>query len=503
MNRIRRQVTTFRTAAVALAMLALLLTAAAQPAQAQTFTSLHTFQGVLGVPVDGAVPQGLVQATNGYLYGTTSLGGAANEGTVFKINTSGVDTTLWSFDVNLVQGDGDGTAPQALMLASDGNFYGATSDDPGGCSGPNGSCGVVYKITQGGAMTVIYHFCAVGQGADFCQDGSTPPAALVQASNGVIYGANQAGGAYGQGTIFKITTGGALTTLHAFCSVEQFENCPDGAPSYSALVQGTDGNLYGTTEFGGSNFFGGTAFRLTQAGVFTTLHTFGSKGDLGTNPTGGLVQGADGNFYGTTVSGGSAGHGTFYKMTPRGLVTTLYSFCFTGVCTDGAMPGALVLATDGNFYGLTVGGGINYGTIFQITPSGTLTTLHTFDGTDGFNGGTLMQDTNGTLYGTTLDGGFDYTTCNGCNGTVFSVSMGLAPFVETLPTSGKVGASIKILGTNLKGATSVSFNGVPATFKVASNSEITATVPTGATTGEVKVATPKNTLNSNVVFRVP
>jgi uncharacterized repeat protein (TIGR03803 family) len=189
-------------------------------------------------------------------------------------------------------------------------------------------------------------------------------------------------------------------------------------------------------------------------------------------------------------------------MTPSGTVTTLYSFCPTGDCVDGTSPNFVILATDGNFYGTTAGGGANLGTIFKITPSGTLTVVHTFDGADGISG-TLMQDTNGMFYGTSVSGGPGYPNCNDCAGTVWSLSMGLAPFVETLPTSGKAGASIKILGTNLKGATSVSFNGVPATFKVASNSEITATVPDGATTGEVTVRTAKSSLQSNVVFRVP
>src|SRR5208337_2249320 len=162
----------------------------------------------------------------------------------------------------------------------------------------------------------------------------------------------------------------------------------------------------------------------------------------------------------------------------------------------------IYLATDGNFYGIAWDGGANQqGTIFQITPSGTLTTLHNFDGTDGSGpggGGTLIQDTNGTFYGTMQE------SLGGGVGTIFSLDTGLGPFVETLPTFGKVKAGVKILGTDLTGATSVTFNGTTATFKVASSSEITTNVPEGATTGVVKVVTAGGTtLNSNTVFQVP
>jgi uncharacterized repeat protein (TIGR03803 family) len=189
-------------------------------------------------------------------------------------------------------------------------------------------------------------------------------------------------------------------------------------------------------------------------------------------------------------------------------VTTLYNFCTLNHCTDGSGPANLYLATDGNFYGIAWNGGANaQGTIFQFTPSGTLTTLHSFDGTDGSGpngGGMLMQDTNGTFYGTMYQGGDGWPSCsNGCVGTIFSLDMGLGPFVETLPTSGKAKAAVKILGTDLAGATGVTFDGTAATFKVVSASEITTNVPAGATTGVVKVVTPSGTLTSNTVFQVP
>jgi uncharacterized repeat protein (TIGR03803 family) len=227
--------------------------------------------------------------------------------------------------------------------------------------------------------------------------------------------------------------------------------------------------------------------------VLTTLHSFdGTDGSL---PYSALVQATNGNFYGTTTDGGAYGLGTVYEITPKGALTTLHNFDLT----DGGDPYAgLVLASNGDFYGTTVDGGANGdGTIYEITSSMALTTLHSFDGTDGqspYAG--LVQATNGSFYGATTYGG-----ANG-DGTVFSVAVGLGPFVKTVPTAGKVGTAVTILGTNLTGATSVTFNGTAATFTVVSQSEITTTVPAGATSGKVQVTTPKSTLKSNVAFRI-
>ncbi len=209
----------------------------------------------------------------------------------------------------------------------------------------------------------------------------------------------------------------------------------------------------------------------------------------------GLVQANDGNLYGTVEEGGANGFGTVFKITLSGKLTTLHSFDGT----DGEYPAAgLVQGTDGNLYGTTLNGGTNGdGTVFKITPRGKLTTLHSFDGADGsetFAG--LVQATDGNLYGAPEEGG-----ANG-DGTVFRLSVDLGPFVETQPTSGKVGTADKILGTNLTGATSVTFDGTAAVFKVVSKSLITTTVPAGATTGKVEVKTPRGTLKSNVDFRV-
>jgi uncharacterized repeat protein (TIGR03803 family) len=317
---------------------------------------------------------------------------------------------------------------------------------------------------------------------------------LIQAADGDIYGTTSIGGAAQQGTIFKITPGGTLSTVYNF-------NPQNGLDSYSGLLQATDGNFYGETQ-PKSPYFVSSVFKITPTGKWTTLYVF----PLDTYPEGGLIQAADGNFYGTTELGGAYNYGTIFKITPLGSLTTLYNFCPDHpTCPDGISPLAgLVQAMDGNFYGTTAWGGAqSSGTIFKITPGGTLTTLHNFNSTDGANPfAPLLQGTNGEFYGTTIYGG-DLACYFGAGcGTVFSLATGLGPFVETRPSAGKVGANITILGTNLTGASQVTFNGTPAKFTVVSSSEITTTVPLNATTGPVRVTTPGGTLRSNVVFRV-
>jgi len=473
-------------AALALAIMLVLAVFATGSAQAQTFTTLYSFEGAAG-----AQPYaGLVQGTDGRFYGTTQGGGAQRKGTAFKITSSGGLTRLLSFDGT------DGEIPQSgLLQATDGNLYGTAE------SGGTNSNGTVFKITSSGNLTTLYNFCSQSG----CTDGGTPTARLVQATDGNFYGTTFGGGTdngclpgYGCGTVFEITSSGTLTTLHSFDST-------DGANPFAGLVQATDGNLYGTTEGGGANSNGGTVFKITPSGKLATLYSFCSQSGCtdGISPIAGLVQATDGNLYGTTEGGGASGGGTVFKITPSGKLTTVYNFCSQSGCTDGDTPTAgLVQATDGNFYGTTFAGGAsNGGTVFKITPSGKLTTLYNFcsqsgcpDGGAPFAG--LLQATDGTLYGTTLYGGAKD------RGTFFSLSVGLGPFVETLPTSGEMGTNVIILGTSLTRGNSVTFNGTAATFTVVSRSEITTTVPTGATTGPVQVVTPDGTLTSNVNFRV-
>jgi uncharacterized repeat protein (TIGR03803 family) len=483
--------------------------ATAIAAPAPTFTTLVNFDGTNG----GYPYASLIQGTDGNFYGTTSLGGASNAcstekgipgcGTVFKVTPGGTVTTLHSFD------NTDGAGPWAgLVQAADGNFYGTTYGFVAGADGNHPGYGTVFKITAGGTLTTLYHFCSQTD----CTDGDYPYAGLVQATDRNFYGTTSAGGDNNNnGTVFKITPEGTLTTLHSFDDT-------DGSYIFAGLLLATDGNFYGTAVGGGNDYkvgLGiGTVFKITAGGTLTTLHQFDFNPAGGANPYAGLVQAIDGNFYGTAGNGGANGDGTVFRITAGGKFLVLHSF--NG--TDGEYAVArLVQATDGNFYGTTDFGGASSryncpsqspgcGTIFKITPGGTLTTLYNFcsqtnctDGAYPFGG--LVQATDGNLYGTTAGGGVSNACVGGC-GTVFSLDVGLGPFVETEPTSGMAGADITILGNNLTGATGVTFNGTSAIFTVVSSSEITATVPSGATTGKVEVTTPSGTLTSNVNFRV-
>ena len=487
------------TRACAVFMLSLAI-AIALPAQ--TFTTLYSFCSPQTNCADGAIPfAGLVQTTNGDGYGTTSEGGAnfLFGGTVFRITPSGTLMTLYSFCTP--SGTcADGQNPSAgLVQATNGDFYGTAED-----GGANGT-GTVFKITPSGTLTTLHSFCP--QRGAHCTDGVFPATGLVQATNGDFYGTTSEGGAKpgGFGTVFKITPSGALTTLHRFCAQSA---CPDGSVP-NALIQATNGDFYGTTAGGGANAEG-TVFKITPSGTLTTLYSFCSQTNCtdGADPSAGPVQATDGDFYGTTIGGGANGAGgTIFKITPLGTLTTLYSFCSQSGCADGAVPIGLIQATDGDFYGTTEEGGANSGpsgtdgTIFKITPSGTLTTLYSFCSQSGCTDGEypyagLVQGTDGDFWGTTGGGGANNL------GTVFRLSVGLGFFVKTLPTSGKVGAAVNILGSDLTGATSVSFNGTAATFTVVSRFLITTTVPAGASSGEVQVVTPSGTLSSNVPFRV-
>ena len=398
--------------------------ASALVSPAQTFQTLAPFN-----QANGAYPYGgLLQGADGNFYGTSYAGGANGEGAVFEITPAGTLTTLYSFCS--LSKCADGTRPRSgLVQGTDGNFYGTTflggANNNVMCNpGSGNGCGTVFEMTPDGTLSTLYSFCSLSG----CADGVGPYAGLVQGTDGNFYGTTPSGGANGAGTVFEVTPGGTLTTLYSFCSLS---SCADGIGPYAGLVQGTDGNFYGTTSSGGANRVG-TIFQVTPTGALTTLYSFCSQKNCadGNNPAGELVQGADGNFYGTTAAGGAHVKGTVFRVTPGGTLTTLYSFCSLSKCADGTGPRAgLVQGTDGNFYGTTYadGGANSAGTVFQITPGGTLNTLYTLcswsncvDGSGPWGG--LVQGTDGNFYGATLFGGNISAACsNGC-GTVYKVS---------------------------------------------------------------------------------
>ena len=442
----------------------------AQLSAGVTFTSLASFSGT-----NGNDPLSIVQGADGKLWGVTVAGGTPNCGTVFNMTLAGKLTNGFTFKCS------NGNEPQGLTLGTDGNYYGITF------RGGSNNRGIVFKLTAKGVLTALSNFMVEGSGGS-----SDPVGSLVQGIDGNFYGATSGGGiGSGAGTMFKITPGGKLSTLY------QFDYTHGSAP-YAGPMEGTDGNFYGTTYSGGV-YGAGTVYKMTPQGHLSVLYSFGGVSGGPLFPVTSLIQGTDGNFYGTTSYGGPDNDGTVYKITPGGALTVLHNFAQT----DGRWPGGLVQATDGNFYGTTFYGGVyDGGTIFKVTATGTVTTLHSFHGTDGTGPATLIQNTNGTFYGITGAGGD--LNCNpsvGC-GTVFSLATGLGPFVETVPAIGTVGSPVIILGTNLNGVTGVSFHGTAALFNVVSSSEIVTTVPTGARTGKVIVTTAKGTLSSNVVFKV-
>ena len=326
-------------------------------------------------------------------------------------------------------GGADGNEYQGgLIQATDGNFYGVTY--VGGAYG----LGTVFRITAAGALTTLHSF---GSQAD---DGYQVGVSLTQAADGNFYGITSNGGMYNLGTVFKITPGGTLTTIYSF------PGSIDGSYPLAPLIQATDGNFYGTTGSGGASYFG-TVFKLTPGGTLTTLYSFTDGPDGGSDEAG-LIQGTDGNFYGSAEQGGAQNDGTIFKITPAGTLTTLHSFAGP----DGSSPtGRVIQATDGNFYGTTGLGGANGGgTIFSITPAGTFTTLHSFTGTDGSKPSFAMtQGTDGNLYGGTQSGG-----ASGY-GTIFELHLGVPPAI-TLVVNAEGGAStiapntwVTLKGSNL------------------------------------------------------
>jgi uncharacterized repeat protein (TIGR03803 family) len=504
----------------------------AQAAGGVTLNTLFSF-GTNYTNLDGLGPAaGLIQGTDGSLYGTTPSGGTNGLGTVFKITTNAVYTNFFSFN------DTNGATPAgALVQGSDGNLYGVTTD--GGAY----ELGTVFKITTNGLLTTLISFNGT--------NGANPGTTLAAATNGVLYGTTQNGGTNdpylgGDGTVFKITTNGVFSSIYSFA------NGTDGANPVAGLTRGKDGNFYGTTQSGGTNG-DGSVFKITTNGVFTTLYSF-KGGNDGSTPSAELILGKDGNFYGTASAGGSndvdlGGDGTIFKVTPAGVLTSLHSFNTTngdypqtplvqgtdnllygttpsgglfdlgigfkistnGVFTqllsfngaDGAQPQAgLVQASDGNYYGTTTINGVfnilnGNGIVYRMTTNGAITVLYVF-GDVNTNGSTpvagLLLGPDGDFYGTTTYGGSNH----GSFGSVFKLATNgtytvLASFNGTngaYPEAGLVlGPGGNLYGTTACGGTNSITNGGAGTiFKVTTNGVLTSLASFNVTDGATPLA---------------
>jgi uncharacterized repeat protein (TIGR03803 family) len=440
---------------------------------AQTFTTIHTF-----TETDGSGPDAvLVQGRDGQLYGTTAAGGtgtcspSSGCGTVFKVDSAGNLTTLHNFT------GADGLLPQGVVLARDGNFYGTATN--GGANG----FGVIYRITSSGVFTQLYNFTGG-------LDGKNPSNQLLQASDGNLYGLTSTG-------LYRYIIGGGVTTI--------FTIPTDPIASITApLIQSADGALYATfpylyTSFGSSC---GSIVKFSLQGAILSEFDFSCNTLIqGQYPYSAVVQATDGSLYGTTNSGGTSGeyYGTAFKLNSSlkaFKVLHNYDFASGRFCFAG-----LVQGTDGNLYGVTADGGAYPfpGVMYELTPSGIYTSFMTLpDHQEDWPNWSLIQHTDGKFYSTTESGG-NATYY----GTVYSFDNGLEPFITFVVPQGKSGTYAQILGQGFTGTTRVTFNGTVATsIKILNDTFMMALVPPGATTGPVVVTTPNATLMSNKNFRV-
>jgi len=508
---------------------------------AQTYTDLYNFGTNSGDPASPRYTGVIAQGRDGNLYTTAPYGGANNDGAVFKITPAGTLTVVHSFDGT------DGANPWAgLTLGTDGNFYGAT------ISGGKFGYGTIYRITPESTLTTLHSFT---NGADAAGGGSQP----IEGIDGNFYGVADGPGLYTNGVVYKITPSGVFTILHAFDGTH-------GSHADAPLVQGTNGNFYGTTYWGGTNGFGtvfrispsgefkvlynfvhfdqnpegpmiqgsdgafygttteyadgGIVFKITDPGGLTVLHDF-SNADLdGPSPYGGLVQATDGNFYGTTGYGAQF----IFRISSTGAFATLYEF----EPATGLNPlGTQVQHTNGLLYGDTnTGGTFGLGAFYSFDvglgpfvtflpaarPVGDVVEIlgQGFTGATGvsFNGtaATFIAESDTYLTATVPAGATTGSiTVNEPGGTltsnkIFRVTPQIFSFS---PTTGSAGTTVVITGDSFTGATEVTFPcGKKATFTVDSDTQITATVPAGAMTGEIGVYTPGGNVGSPTVFTV-
>lgn len=380
-------------------MLAITLLAAL-PAQAQTESVLYSFCSLSNC-YDGMIPQGgLIMDSNGSLYGVAFNGGDyIPGGVVFKLSPQGEETILHDFGAI----PNDGNQPQgALIMDRRSNLYGTTVTG-GANDSSGGGDGTVFKLSRDGTETILYNFGGTST------DGILPRAGVIMDAKGNLYGTTNQGGAYGLGTVFRVTPKGAEAILHSFGGT----GSTDGAYPWSSLVMDGNGNLYGTTYLGGTGGEG-TAFEISAKGEYSILHNFGVTSTDGSFVNTSLTLDGEGNLYGTTYNGGAKNVGTIFKLTPTSggswHETILYNFTDIDSCYFPAS--GIALDPNGGMYGTTLVGGA--GTTFPlgcayVISAGRLTNLHSFGAyPDGSNpAGNLLMAPQGTLYGVTSAGGND------------------------------------------------------------------------------------------------
>jgi uncharacterized repeat protein (TIGR03803 family) len=553
-----RRFSHFVAASISLAALVVFtLAGAALPAQAQTYTVLYTNPSTPGVanPADQAIAQGrdgdmyttstyggtdygtffkftpagavtvlndtvggfiasgVTLGTDGNFYGTDQdLGptgggcGFSGCGQIYKMTPAGVETVLYNFTNSATDGYDPHSAP---IEATNGKFYGTTPYSAGNY------ISVAYSVTSTPGSFETVHVFANSEGQDIF-------AGFVQGSDGNLYGVASDQGANGYGTVFKMTTAGVVTVLHNF-------DDSDGNYPYLPLIQASDGNFYGTTAYGGA-YGAGVVFKITPSGTYTLLHSFEPSINEGNQPSSALLQATDGKLYGTTFYGGPYGNdGTIFNITTGGTFTTLYNFCPVTGCADGAGPNApLKQNTNGVLYGTTYNGGgtCNCGVVYSLNIGAkAFASLGSTSGKEGVKvnifgqgfastsvvkfGGT--EATAVTRSGTTfltatvpaaaLTG--SVTVATGKTTLTSSQTFKVTPTQTTFdPPSGPVGTSVTITGTGLMQTSKVTFNKVSASFAVVSDTEVTATVPTGATTGKIAVTTKGGSASSATSFTV-
>jgi len=366
----------------ALLLIVVLGFVATQFSQAQTFSVLYNFGGA----ADGGDPYaGVIRDSNGNLYGTVGYGGTAYAGGVYKVDSLGNETMLYSFT-----GGADGNFPVSPLVRDNaGNLYGTTVQ--GGSVG----AGVVFKVDPSGNETVLHNFTGG-------PDGVAPSGGLILDAAGSLFGTTSQGGNFNSGILFRLSPAGKETILHSFTGAAN-----DGKfPSYTGLLMDAlEGSLYGVTEEGGTTNHG-VVYKLSKTGQFTVLYSFAGGTADGCNVLGSPFRDKSGNIYGTTSSCGASGLGTVWKLTSGGTETVLHSFA--GGTADGEYPLAGVVEDAyGNLYGSTeIGGSAGLGTVYEVNQKGQFRLLHSFHGPDGkYPYGGFVRDSSGTLYGTAQNGG--------------------------------------------------------------------------------------------------